>query len=316
MGEISIFNYEIFYLDYLEGRLSEEDIRMLMAFLKEHPECELDDPDLPVLSAVDTIVYKGKSSLKQTDDKEAITLENIEYFMISDAEGIISDEKRVELNQVVAQNPELETERKRFGAVYFTPDMTSVFENKGDLKRRKTIVLWPYVSVAAAASVIAFVFLMNGRGSNIGDIDVTGYANNQKVEVPVKLIPDNPIDKNGTVDEDSSNPPRQVQPLEKGADDNFTPLRTNRSRPIIANFRQPLKPITVLPVLTTVQFENENSEPILVQNDMRNPIQPITSFVSEKTNRNVDMGMRKKAKDKKGGFFFKVGKFEISRNKH
>ena len=49
---------------------------------------------------------------------------------------------------------------------------------------------------------------------------------------------------------------------------------------------------------------------------MINPIEGITSFVSKKTNTEVAMGARKNSKGKKGGFFFKVGKFEISKNKH
>lgn len=325
MGKISIFNYEMFYLDYLEGRLGEEDIRMLMAFLKEHPECELDDPELPTLSIEDNYVFKGKADLKQTDDNEVITLANVEHFMISDAEGIISDDKRTELNQVIAGSPELEEERKRFGAVYFAPDVTNVYQNKGDLKRRKAIVLWPYISFAAAASVIAFVFLMNGNGSEVGYFDTAGFADNSVTVVPVKLIPDSPEKNNGILDE--TNPVKIYQAVikdgfepktieQKDEDDSFTPLRTNNSRPIhIATFdNQPAKPF--LGDIPPKVFENDNTPKPIVVTAMNNPIEPLTSFVTKKTNTTVDMGTRKKEEGKKGGFFFKVGKFEISKNKH
>jgi hypothetical protein len=325
MGKISIFNYEMFYLDYLEGRLGEEDIRMLMEFLKEHPECELEDPELPTLSVDEDYVFKGKANLKQTDDNEAITFANIEHFMISDGEGIISDDKRAELNRVIAGNPQLEEERKRYGAVYFVPDETSVYQNKGGLKRRKVIVLWPYISFAAAASVIAFVFLMNGNGSEIGYFDSPEYAGYKEIEVPVKLTPDtldknngifdekNPVDIYQALIENSIDGPKRVQP--KDEDDNIIPLKPMDSRQIKVAF-EPLKPISDGLTPTPMVFENDNVPTTVPVIAMKNPIQPLTSFVTKKTNTTVDMGTRKKAEGKKGGFFFKVGKFEISKNKH
>lgn len=328
MGKISIFNYEIFYLDYLEGRLGEEDIRMLMEFLKEHPECELEDLELPTLSVEGDYVFKGKADLKQTDDNETITLSNVEYFMISDAEGIISNDKRTELNQVISKNPELEDERKRFGAVYFAPDVTNVYQNKGGLKRRKTIVLWSYISfaAAAAASVIGFVFLMNGNGTEVGYFDTSGFADNAKIDLPVELTSDSLVKNIGSFDEKS--PVKFYNALVKNViepeinktndeDNNFIPLRINNSRQIhITSLdNQNLKPFSLALVLVPLVFEKNDPKTIPVT-AMNNPIQPLTSFVSKKMNTTVDMGTRKKINGKKGGFFFKVGKFEISKNKH
>jgi len=246
--------------------------------------------------------------------------------MISDAEGIISDDKREELNQVISQNPELEDERKRFGAVYFAPDVTSVYQKKGDLKRRKAIVLWPYISFAAAASVIAFVFLMNNNWSEIGHIKGSGFAENNKSDVPVVLTTDTPEKNNVVIDEKdpvkiyqaiikNSIEPKRIAPKDK--DDGHTPLRTNSSRPLQIAF-EPLMPISEVPTpLPTVYVKDESTvvdgSPTI---PMINPIEGITSFVSKKTNTEVAMGARKNSKGKKGGFFFKVGKFEISKNKH
>jgi len=41
MEHISIFNYEAFYLDFLEGTLSEEDTALFLKFMEEHPELRL-----------------------------------------------------------------------------------------------------------------------------------------------------------------------------------------------------------------------------------------------------------------------------------
>ena len=49
MEKISIFNYEAYYLDLLEGNLSEEDTALLLDFLEQHPHLKLDHEFMPEL---------------------------------------------------------------------------------------------------------------------------------------------------------------------------------------------------------------------------------------------------------------------------
>jgi hypothetical protein len=49
---------------------------------------------------------------------------------------------------------------------------------------------------------------------------------------------------------------------------------------------------------------------------MENPIEPVTSFIAEKSKTDVEFKRRKATKEKKGGFFLKIGKFEFSKNKN
>ena len=127
MERISIFNYEAFYLDYLEGNLSEEDTQMLLQFLEEHPECRMEEEDLFILDDEAPMTYSGKNNLKQVDEAGPIGLDNVEHFMIADAEGLLDESKTAELNAVVAENQELEQTRKRYNAVYYTADESLVF---------------------------------------------------------------------------------------------------------------------------------------------------------------------------------------------
>ena len=46
-------------------------------------------------------------------------------------------------------------------------------------------------------------------------------------------------------------------------------------------------------------------------NGMQNPIEPITKFISEKTNTEIDF--RQPKSKKKKGFLVKIGKFELER---
>ena len=89
MERISIFNYEAFYLDFLEGNLNEEDTALLMAFLEANPDLKMEDDSLPTFEAEEFELDDAlKNDLKQPLIDEAITNNNVEYFMISDAEGI------------------------------------------------------------------------------------------------------------------------------------------------------------------------------------------------------------------------------------
>ena len=69
---------------------------------------------------------------------------------------------------------------------------------------------------------------------------------------------------------------------------------------------EPLKPISDDLTLTPIVFENDNVQKVVLASSMKNPIQPLTSFVVKKTNKIVDMETRKKAEGKKEGSSLKL----------
>lgn len=325
MERISIFNYEIFYLDYLEGKLEENDVAMLMQFFEEHPECVLENDDLPTLSDDSTTVYKGKASLKQVEDSEAITTTNVEHFMISNAEGLLSNEKSEELSEFVEGDVNLEKDNKRYNAVYFEADSEIVFQNKEDLKRKKVFVLWPYVSGAIAAAVISFVFLMNGGTSTVtGDVETDSFAFMPEFVTP-KLQDQVSPNKSPIVFEDvpvknqiaTYEKPQRSNKTEKRPIEKFESLAFRRAHNMESSFDKKIEPMTLdyNPPLPT-DLHNNNEGPITVDNRMQYPIKPVTNFIGEKTNKNIEFGRKKATKTKKGGFVIKIGKFELSRNKN
>jgi len=65
MNRINTDNYEAFVLDYLEGRLNQEQSEALKQFVLLHPELNLDlDADLPAIKN-DAVVFSGKSNIKR-----------------------------------------------------------------------------------------------------------------------------------------------------------------------------------------------------------------------------------------------------------
>ena len=100
MEKISIFNYEAFYLDYLEGNLNTEDAELFITFLNDHPELKVNDDFLPTFSNEQSALdAQFKEDLKQISFNEtAICNENVGQFFIAEAEKLLSQEKIIELD--------------------------------------------------------------------------------------------------------------------------------------------------------------------------------------------------------------------------
>lgn len=331
MERISIFNYEAFYLDYLEGNLSVEDTRMLMEFFETHPECRLEIEEVVTLDKVGEFSFLNKESLKQVDEEDAISLDNIEYFMIADAEGILDRKKSEELHEVIDSNEKLLATKNRYDAVYFEADESLIYKNKKSLKRR-TIVLWPYLSVASAAAVIALVFFVNAPQVKFPDVNfavnnwVQNISDNQSQnsnnEIP-EVVP--------TVEVVATNNPNSKRSVTNSGkiynkqDSNISDIISSgplKSKPIpsLTSFdTKELMPVSTIDPQSVASNHSVVApvEERIARNDaMNNPIEPITNFLSDKVNREVDFGQRKPKGSKKRGFYVKVGKFELSRNRH
>jgi hypothetical protein len=352
---ISIFNYEAFYLDYLEGNLGEEDTALLLAFLEEHPELIEEDEDFVLLDpAADTPVFDDKDSLKMVSDDEAIALSNVEHFLIAESEGQLTEPKQEELNAFVAEHPHLEKERKYLAAMFLKADTSIVYGNKTGLKRKGGIVIWPYVAMAAASVLIAFLLFTNNVSDTevVADKDPVENKEELKNETPVIDQDDIQIANNGeenSVIEQSDNDSVGQSDNRKKKRSNTAAMSVDRqegsseANPIIQQSNDPspqqdqianvdeIKPKK--PRRSINSIDKQKPQPIspqiemqeivsVPQNDiaqaeptMKNPIKPITSRLAKTLNTEVDFKTAKAANNTGGGFELKIGKFELSRKK-
>ncbi len=340
MERISIFNYEAFYLDFLEGNLNEEDTALLMAFLEANPDLKMEDDDLPAFDAEElSLDVTLKNELKQPEEHASITEENAEYFMIASAEGLLDEKKENELVGYVERSG-AEYDQNLYKSVYFEPDLTEVYQNKDDLKR-KVVLLWRYVSVAAAASVLAFFMIWSSQNNGAGStITGTILANDGWVKGSVQGI----MGLAGATDSESGQDNiNGNESLLAGGDkepssserQNVGSNEVHRDRP--ATHSGQVDEIERRPVGTILaEIDNRNVKPIsrntypsleeekqsapkndmALYSEMENPIEPITDFVGEKTNREVDFRRTERNEEGKRGFFVKIGKFEFSRKRN
>ena len=327
MERISIFNYEAFYLDFLEGNLSEEDTALLLVFLEENPHLKVEDEELPIFGFENASLDSSfKANLKQLVFNETpITLNNSEQFLIAETENLLSEEKKAELTSFVSKHLELAQTQKLYTATHLIADKSVVFADKDSLKQSKKIVLWPFISLAVAASVAILFFLWNPTTSGITDNETSISKHNEIKKVPHQKNEQNrnvPNNKIQNTEDDS-----YVPVVENNSDDlNVATVIPEKKTPL---FIKGLIPRHVKELKGTEQLyevvENEmaytiappvveqNSDyAILGFNEMNNPISPITNRLANVVKQEVDFRTAKATSKSSGGFYLKIGKLEIS----
>lgn len=142
--EINRNNYEVFFIDYLDGNLSPEMVANLLLFLEHNPDLKEEFEGLDDISVTEeevipiAIGIDFKESLKKPVRKILITKENYEEYFIASLEGDLPKKEQKELVNFLMKNPELSKEFKLFKHTFLAPETKIQFSNKSSLK--KTIV--------------------------------------------------------------------------------------------------------------------------------------------------------------------------------
>jgi hypothetical protein len=172
MEKITVDNYEGVYLDYLEGNLNEEEEVLLFDFLNSNPElkCELeldcDLLDFTLTTESESLTKFEKEDLKQFDCKaNQICFNNVNDYIIADVENEITSEKKLELSQFISEH-DLQITQDYFNGTKLKADLTEVYPDKTELKKKGTIIrLFVKIGSVAAAGLLVFN-LVNGSSNS------------------------------------------------------------------------------------------------------------------------------------------------------
>jgi len=153
-------NYEVWMIDYFDGKLNAAEKAELMAFIEENPDikAEFKQFDEDVVFEPEEIKFSDKKALKKVPLKatESINEENYETYFISYYENDLDQDQQKEVLGFVALNPELKNEFEFHGRLSAKADLNLVYIEKSSLKRNP--VLPVYWTVASAAAVIVLLF--------------------------------------------------------------------------------------------------------------------------------------------------------------
>ena len=179
-------NYEIYFMDYLDGVLPDEYEAELRAFLLVHPDLrELLEGMNEVRLQPGGEVFEKKRELKQQVNEKEVA-----YHVIAEAEGVITDEERRWVEENVERD-EFEREVEAFKSVRMKPESGYVFEGKDALRRRPAVIVFMkrYAGVAAVMlfAVVLVMFLTREKEFPVYDLP------QQTVKAEMPSLPDVPV---------------------------------------------------------------------------------------------------------------------------
>ena len=140
MNNITINNYEAFFLDFLEGNLNSEQLSELSLFLALHPELKPELKDYSDLQLQpESKSFKNKTQLKKfTLEETTVNNSNFDDFCIGYQEHILSDEKLQELIEFCQNKPRLKKDFDDYQKIVLKPDLRVNYKHKKSLYKKTT----------------------------------------------------------------------------------------------------------------------------------------------------------------------------------
>ena len=153
-------NYEIYFMDYMDGNLSARKRAEVETFLLVHPDLrELLDGMNEVWLEVPVEVFDKKEEIKRT-----VREREIEYYAIATAEGVITGEEQTWVDGNVDKDV-FEREVEMYAKVKVKPDPICRFEGKVGVYRKSGAVLFVkrYAAMAAVVALGGVVAIYSTR---------------------------------------------------------------------------------------------------------------------------------------------------------
>ncbi len=165
-------NYEIYFMDYMDGNLSARERAEVEAFLLVHPDLrELLDGMNEVWLEVPVEVFDKKEEIKRT-----VREREIEYYAIATAEGVITGEEQTWVDGNVDKDV-FEREVEMYAKVKVKPDPICRFEGKVGVYRKSGAVLFVkrYAAIAAvvALGIVVAIYSTRKEEFSMEDLPMT-----------------------------------------------------------------------------------------------------------------------------------------------
>jgi hypothetical protein len=331
---INIENYEVYYLDYLEGNLNEEQTRAFLAFLEQHPELKMEDEALTILPehTHEKLDTNTKNSFKIDLLTELITEESVEHFMIASIEKQLSKEQDLALQTFIQKHPVYQVDYVWYQKSVLPREQVS-YPAKASLKRGGFIIPMYYKAIAIAASLILLLLFITNYNSTRLSNPAIQVAKVQKTEQKGSKS----IQKNNTkieqVQEVTQGTPIQVaqednKKIEQTNHSSYkTDFKLNKTLPtkalkslISSNQDLALVPLNIISPTNYVSeiesdFVSSSNSSYLSVEQMTTPIYLLSKEIKKRFNQEIEIRSAKATRERQGGFYIKIGSFEIVRKR-
>ncbi len=176
--EISRQNYEQYFVDYLDGKLNDEQVAVLMSFLEFNPDLNEEFTDIEKMClAPDETKFSGKANLlkSESDLSEADILRDFDMYCISSMENDIADEDEEILQGIIRDDPDREDTYMLYRSTLLLPDESIFYPGKAKLKKRFINIPYRIIlpAAAAAAALLIILQVFTGKGPEVYNVTQT-----------------------------------------------------------------------------------------------------------------------------------------------
>lgn len=203
--KIDRYNYEEYFILYMDNELSSDERRGVELFVQNHPDLK-EELDLLLqykLIPDPAIVFTGKEDLIRVDGSIPVNLTNYEEWLVLYIDNELTAEQKIIIEQFIKENPSVKQELTLLQRSKLQPEQV-VFADKNSLYRKeektpRIPVLWPRLRqafgdrrwrVAAAVVILAIglttVIVLNTKPSG-GKEDLVKIPGSEQKNTPVEL---------------------------------------------------------------------------------------------------------------------------------
>lgn len=223
-------NYEVFLIDYIDGRLDPGQSNKLLDFLSRNPDLkkEFDAYEKIYMPASKNIYIKKDLLKKNFSDIENINEINFDEFCVARLEGDLEKDDETRLQKYIDDNPEKLKDHEIYTRLILKPDHNIKYSEKSNIKKPVLFTpkrkLFLYISSAAAAIILFMLLLMPGK---------------EKADISVPLLTENQIPEQKTEVTDS---PDKIESPEGSDSENIYARASEKE--VISGFKEilPVEP--------------------------------------------------------------------------
>ena len=311
MSTFNLTNYESYYIDYLEGNLSEGDRNAFEFFLNEYPALQLEG-ELPVftINADENLSNDFVNQLRVFDEKEKVNENTIEGFLIASTEGILSTVKQQELHAYLLKNPSHFDSLGVYHKTKLTPDLKITYPNKQGLSKGNTRRLLFGIVSGVAAVFVGVILLFPSQEMVYHQANKQHLkSNTNKHSQAIKTKPTSP---NEFLFGGMETPViSSINIVTSKTELVQIPIVDDTNLVIVQQELLTIEGLNQLQNISETK-EIENTE-YLAFSAMKSPINPIFKLLFKNLRDKVDFRYAKATETKQGGFYLKLWNFEVSR---
>ena len=250
-------NYEVYFINYIEGNLDEKLVDDFLEFLQQNPDLK---EELLLFQSVSLEPEEIQFNKKEKLYKNKFDLENhFNQASVALLEGDLTNDEKAEFENYLNSHPDKKKEFQLLEKTKLQPDLSIKFSKKNSLYHRpagRSLIMWS-VRIAAVL-VLAFTFFVLAnrytnnqlKESQVADVEKKVPQKGTSEETQQQIVaPEKEVQKKEIESENKPTEPKEIKLVQNNTDNQHENFNEPVNEPDIVIERtsvEPLEPISRL----------------------------------------------------------------------